>query len=452
MLTPENAPEMDRVETNAEAGVPQSGLSESDGAALQALAEAGFRIDQVPAELRERAAKVGALLDLLNTPTVDATSAGRSSFARSSVGQSLIARTLDRVRSHAAQVSAGNPSDIAAAETLALSPDDEDALELLVAARMDPARVPSGVRARARHQAALLSLMDLADTEIAIDAGERARTRARLVGSTLAHVQQNIDRASERTKLVRTIQPERGSSRFKIGDLIAAAAVLLISGSVLLPLANATREFSRRAGCQANMLSAGLAFGQYANDYRESLPVASPSQVQTPWWFVGEQGRSNSANLFTITRAGYTGLQSLACAGNPEAGVDRSATTGFDWRSIGNVSYSYQNMFANERPRWTQRETMVVLSDRSPIISLAMRGEKINPISNSLQHGGRGQYFLRTDGSSFWMTTPVLANGDNAFLPRPLEQLIERLQSPNEADPLKGTESPEGADDVFLVP
>ena len=40
------------------------------------------------------------------------------------------------------------------------------------------------------------------------------------------------------------------------------------------------------------------------------------------------------------------------------------------------------------------------IADHSPIIPLAMRGQTINPLQNSLQHGGRGQTPLRSDGSS----------------------------------------------------
>jgi hypothetical protein len=123
-----------------------------------------------------------------------------------------------------------------------------------------------------------------------------------------------------------------------------------------------------------------------------------------------------------------------------------------DWGRIEEVSYSYQNLFAAERPSWSASQRTIVLIDRSPVILKAYMGRPIDPIENSPNHGGRGQAALFNDGSLEWLRSPVLENGDNIWLPRQVELAIRRLTHPRSADPLQGTESPDGTDDVFVGP
>lgn len=414
---------------NAEWDDSQSGdsLNQADAAALEALIDAEFDLTRVPTDTRDRAARAAGLLGLLGTPVqtdlkddgllVDATLA-RVAAVRASV-----------VR-HAAQ----------AERDFGLIGDDEDALELLVSAGFKSERVPGRMRIRAQRTAALLGLLDTP-----VESGSREA----LVQATLDRVQQTVDKQTSRMRLEERPTIAR---RLRLGDLISVAAMLLLAGAVLIPMAGAMREMSRRSACQTGMAQAGLGFGQYAGDYKDSLPLASASMPGSQWWNVGDKDRSNSANLFTLARAGYLKVHDLACPGNSKACRDTAAPNQFDWKYLDQVSFSYQNMFAKERPKLSGPVTITLIADRSPIIPLAIQRKTINPLQNSLQHDGRGQSVLESNGAVLWLRTPVLANGDNIFLPRPLEELIARLQHPNEAAPLKGTEEPEGADDVFLAP
>lgn len=394
-------------------------LCADDCEALQALCDAGFDCERVPASMRERSLRVAALLGVLNAATETPT-------------DSLL---IDATCAQVAR--ARRQSD------LELSPRDDDALEALVCAGMDPARCPSGVRARAERHAALLSLLD-----VRVDDAERTR----LVASTLTHIQSSVDDQAVRMQLAE--RPARVAFKPRWADLMTVAALMLISFGVLTPMLGAMRSGAQKTACAGNMATAGAAFGQYAQSNRDALPLATASPAGTQWWDVGNPAKSNSANQYRIIATGYARMETLVCKGNTAASraALSSAPDAADWKSIDQVSYSYQNLFAPVRPNWTSPSSQVVLADRSPVVLRAIRGEWIRPTENSPNHGGDGQTVLMTDGSGPWLRTPVLKSGDNIWLPRPIEDAIARLQDPSRAAPLQGTEAPMGKDDVFLGP
>jgi hypothetical protein len=325
-----------------------------------------------------------------------------------------------------------------------LVPDDEDALEALVSAGFDPRRVPSAVRARAERQSALLGM--IGSVPVALDSSD-------LVDRTLSKVQRSVDAQEQRLAL-----PARagwGFGRLRMSDLVSVAALLLVATALFAPVLEGLRDRSRLSACQSNMAVAGMGFGSYANDNRDMLPLATASVAGNPWWNTGQKvDQSNSANLYMLNRARYTDLQALSCPGNRQARCE-AAPNSQDWTCIAEVSFSMQNMYARERPRWDGGGRVVVLADSSPVVRRAMRHEVIYPFENSFNHGGKGQDVLWNDGSSQWLTSPVLENNDNIWLPRFVERAIANVQQgkpPGAATPLNGTESPVSASDSFVGP
>lgn len=329
-----------------------------------------------------------------------------------------------------------------------LSPEDDDALEALVSAGMDPSQTPGPLRRRCDRLAALLGSLPVAKSELG--------PTDNLVQRTLARVQETVHAEESRLSVA---TPEGSSQnhsarvRFRLGDLVSVAALVLVGFGVLMPMADAVQGASRRTACQSNMAAAGLGFGLYADSNRDALPLASASPAGRPWWFVGRgPEQSNSANLYTLVRTGMNKVSDFACGGNARAVFDNSRTDAIDWGCLEEVSYSYQNMFASERPRWTGAARVIVLTDRSPVVLKAYNRVSIDPLENSPNHAGRGQAALFNDGAVEWLKSPVLQSGDNIWLPRAIEDVIRQLTQPRSADPLKGTESPSGADDVFVGP
>ncbi len=416
MSTPGDLPEFD---PSDEAALSKR-LSDADRAALDALIDAELDLSRVPPHLRERAEAVARVLGLLDTHAGDR--------------EAVISATLDRIVAQ----------DAREAEPAQLCPADDDALEALVSAGFDPRRVAGGMRDRATRQLDFLRLLDTPE------ASPMAIGREALIAKSMERVRQ----AQAAGLGADTVLQGGGRRGWRLADLVSVAAMLLIGTAVIWPIASSMRAGSQRAACTGNMAGIGAALSQYASGFRDSLPVASAARAGTPWWHVGDPERSNSANLFLLRRAEFASAGDMACAGNPWAlpGVPSSAR---DWPELANVSYSYQNMFAHQRPTFSQAPRMVVLVDRSPVVLKAVRGEWIDPLENSPNHAGRGQTALHLDGSAAWMTTPVTESGDNIWLPADLEAAIREVRArggKREAEPLKGRESPAAKDDVFVGP
>jgi hypothetical protein len=406
-------------------------LHAADSAAIDALFDASFQIHATPSEHRPRADAAARLLSVL-----------RAGASPARTDDLLIHATLSRV-ARARRAGPAMPAAFSADDSATLTPDDAEALDALIAADYAVARVPDAMRPRATRVAELLGVLD---TPQPASAG----TDHALIRRTIDLVQRAVD--DQERRLTLDLEAQRaGFRRPRLSDIIAVAAMLFIAVAVLGPTLGFVREQQRRTACQSNMLAAGLGFGLYAGDNKDSLPMASASLAGTPWWFVGQPDRSNSANLYTITRTGYVNINSLACAGNEHA-ANESDPTRHDWKQFDNVSYSFQNLFAAQRPLWNGSVRSVVLSDRSPVVVRAFHGQFINPFANSLNHNERGQNILFNDGSVIWRTTPMCESGDNLWLPRDIEQRLSRKARATVAEPLKGVESPTSSDDAFVGP
>jgi hypothetical protein len=404
-------------------------LSARDGAALEALVESGYATDRVGPEHRDRAQRLVQVLGLLD-------GGGASDPALVDATMARIARATARARI----------APLAAESELV--PDDQEALDAWVIAGYQTSRVAGSLRERAKKHEALAALVR----------GPAALGEASdLIERTLARVQAAAVEQEGRMIL----KPGRGwlGRGGRWADVVSVAAMLLIGVSVVWPMVTTTREASRKYACEARMGETGLAFGSYASSNREALPVASASMAGGggAWWDVGKgPGHSNSSNLFTLVKDGYTSLVNLACPGNAEAQTVAQQGRS-DWESLPAVSYSYQIMFGPSRPQWKQPDQTVVIADRSPVVLASVRGEFVDPFSNSPNHRGAtvvrgGQYVLMNDGSARWLTSPKLASGDNIWLPRVVEQALEQIMSGRKGPIIQGTETPQTADDVFLGP
>jgi len=395
---------------------PNNGLelSADDMGAIDALMEPGLGATDLPEG--ERARRLVKLLGLLDAPVGED-------------AETLIDVTLARVIRDRER----------AAEPM-LIPDDEEALDAWIGAGYRDTRVAPSLKDRARAHERLAQMA----TSVPAETGAEA-----LVEVTLGRVQAMIDAQDERMRY----ETHRGRGRrLRMADVVSVAAVLLIGFSVVWPIFASVRQRGQVTACLGNFGNTSMAMGAYANANRDQLPLATASLGGGAWWDVDpKKPQSNSANLFTLTTAKFADLESLACPGNEHAPTAMWDEHARDWRSLEEISYSYQVMYGPERPSWTGSNRMIILTDRSPVIMRAYRREKIYPTANSTNHGGKGQHMLRTDGSASWATTPVTEDGDNIWLPRALEVLIKQVQNRDEIG-LEGTETPASAQDVFVGP
>lgn len=401
-----------------------SALTPADAAAMDAIVDAGWDLAAVGGEHRRRAEHIMALLDL----------AGRGpAEVRDEALEDVVLLRVARLRA------SGVPAE-AAIPTEELCEQDAAALDAIMQSGLSVEGLRDEQARRGRRQVTLLSLLNV----------EPLEGREERIERTLAAVQRAIE--AEEDRMVLPEVAPRGR-RLHFADLVSIAALLLIGSAVLLPIVQGVREYGRRTACQSGMLAAGLGFGQYAASNQDMLPMASTSRGGNPWWEVGgSHERSNSANFFTLVRTGYTSVAELACPGNPDACRSEADAGEMDWRHFRDVSYSYRNLFGRGSARLVDGPAEVLISDRSTLVLLRPGYLQVRPFENSPNHGGRGQWVLVGDGSARWITSPVLNDGDNLWLPRSMEDALARLRGDAPPSDLNGTETPDGNGDEFVAP
>ncbi|MFG0273902.1 MAG: hypothetical protein ACF8QF_02470 [Phycisphaerales bacterium] len=388
-------------------------LSDADRAAIDALVESGFAGTSADA----RTDAVRRLFASLE-PHPD----------RAAPDPSLVDITVTRV------LRAGRDG-VSVPERGGLVADDGAALDSLVACEWDDDALPPRHTRRGRRIARLVSVLSPASVE-AIGADD-------LVDRTLLRVRA----AGARPMLDRPLLPMPAGS-FRLADLIAVAAMLLIGLSILWPTVGAMRLDAMRTECQSGLANAGVGFALYGNDNLGRMPAVEGSIPATipgagAWWEVGSPTKSHSANLFVLIKQGYVHQHDLACVGNRHAPVSLDVARHDDWRSAEEVSYSYQ-LFNDPARRMPTSPNAVLLTDRSPLVLRAMQHEAAPPEARSPNHGGAGQNVLFGDRSVRWLIRPVTDSGDNFWLPANVDG-----DGPVR---LEGTETPVGPDDAFVGP
>ena len=303
-------------------------------------------------------------------------------------------------------------------EPIALSPQDERLLDALVDCGFDPSALEALSLDDQRRVKALLSLFELIDDYPVQDADDA------LVDATLARIDQYERRASAKIAVAdqADVQELGGHRRIRLPDFVSIAAVILIGASIFWPVMTNLHQRNIDAGCANNLRLLGNAFGRYANDYDGAMPVAS---LFSSWNTLVR----NVSNLGPLVTGEYCERGDLTCPGHEDANF------------IGG-SYSYRWPVPKSQLTWDAgRMTMMVLADRNRLIDALYRAEVMIPaLSNSLNHGGRGQNALFTGGSWVWLDQPTAPGGgdDNIWLPKGASSLHDGIQQTD-------------ANDVFLA-
>ncbi len=298
-----------------------------------------------------------------------------------------------------------------------LSTSDALALDVLIESGW--AEHQSERATRATH---LLALLD----HEPIDSADRSSR----IDATLDSVLTDAKKRRERLRLhpIRSDTLEYSRRTINWRDLVAVAAMLLIAFGVVLSLVEGARFESQQLTGASGLSRAGIGFGLFANDHDAHLPQAHQSGLDGRWWEIGNSQESHSAHLYLLVTKGYITLGDLASPGNPHARVvvDPDAA---DWASPEELSYSMQ-LYGHDAPRLALSSggrQQLLLADRSPVIERARRGVSFDPMAGSTNFRGLGQNVLAVDGSVAFLRSPILATGDNIWLPRPVEQENRRL-------------------------
>lgn len=430
-----------------------------------------------------RVVRLEALLGLLDTPTTNTSTYANNANATNHDGKThdeqsrnelLKSATLARImratnHSESPQITGTSASGrFGEAE---LSDPDRRAVDAMVDNGWDTSAAPENLRERCEKLAALANLLEpqtLAHTNNSnLNFNASTKPSASLRERTLRLID-NADRHTGEVYNADVAFEGRGgrslSGRWR--DLVAVAATLLIAVGVGWPMLAGMQDQHGRLNCRSNLMTAGFGFGQYANDHRDRLPMASASMPGLPWWQVGNPERSNSANLFTLVNRSYLNAEALTDPAYAEASSpNQFLPDAMDWPELRGVSYSFQNLFAAERPDWNGSARVAILSCRSPVVVRSVTGDRMTIsvlMGNSMTHGftasrdgtagGAGQNVLFNDGAVQWLDTPVLESGDHLWLPAWVERALDDLVRFGQRSPLRGSESPESATDTFLAP
>ena len=305
-----------------------------------------------------------------------------------------------------------------------LSPDDGRILDTILTERGGGDGTARGVETevsgREANMAGVLAILDAYPVEDP-------------PGDLEARTLERVRMARQRERFTHQIADLSGPVfSFRIGDMLAVAAAVLICASLALPMLSQTESHANKVACASHQSLAGRAVSQYATDHGQMMPRGAV-QRNGVWYNVGRDAvgpdgkfQSNSAHLRLIVRSGYVHANTLNCPGNANATPDEHRDA-VDWQDPSKISFSYANQYG-EPVRFDHHAKMTILTDKNPLFRIYTAGpqtklEFLGAAGNvedvSLQHReAGGQNVLYGDGSVDWTSRPVNRDGDNLWLIR----------------------------------
>lgn len=233
---------------------------------------------------------------------------------------------------------------------------------------------------------------------------------------------------------------------------VAAAAIIVVALS--FQMSNAMKQQARKTACAGNLRNVAGGIALYGNENEGALPAVTTS-AGSPWWKVGDQrekNESNTRNLWLLVQDGYAEGKDFVCVGQEDGRAAVITETQkeklHDFPSRDSINYSFMLMNQENASRQWKGKT-VLMADRNPVferfwqmrykdefetISLSQRLRE----AMSTSHGMKGQTILFYDGSVDFMNKRVIGGDD-----------IYTLQG---HDRYNGSETPDDANDAFLVP
>jgi hypothetical protein len=283
-----------------------------------------------------------------------------------------------------------------------LSPNDKRLVDALVDGQYDRASLGDFTDAERQRVDALMNLFGLLRDYPVDDPDET------LIHATLARIDRHENARVERMAIAtaeESSMAKRPRIGFRMPDLIAVAASLLLVASVAVPVIHSMRQRSIDLNCANNLRLLGYGFGHYAADNRGFLPTVQSAAVGGTW-----EHFSNAVNLGPLLQGQYCSHGHLRCPGNHD-NLE--------------MSYSYQWQQSDKPSTWGGERVTVVIGDRNPVMDAARRGRIIPALTMSPDHGGKGQNVLTTDGAAIWVDgEPVIGGSDNIWLPHGMQQLV----------------------------
>jgi len=344
-----------------------------------------------------------------------------------------------------------------------LCDQDADVLDALVAARAlgaDQGPMPPDSAQRLEKLQGVLNLLDATDfgdadqglshnemmtppADLASRTIENARTKSR----EQAKAEEQRKRFAEQVEML--TGPSHGLG-LSFRQLASAAAVFIVSISLLLPILANIQNSQEQALCEVNLAGLGAAIGSYAQAHDGQLPRQG-AQPGKQWWSIGKDPtQSNSAQLFVLVRDDFLNVDQMMCPSHSGITEDELSVLGgggfVDFQRPGQISYSYANQFTAKPMILDNLGDRPIVSDKNPLF-VAQNGQmafdaSVPVNSPSIAHRGRGHNVLHASQVVDWSSSPemeVAGGVDNIWI-------IQGQKTYN------GTEIPETHEDAFLSP
>lgn len=293
---------------------------------------------------------------------------------------------------------------------LELSANDRRLLDALVEAEFDIEAMGPLTDAERLRIEALKHLFGLLEDYPVEDADDT------LIHATMAGIDRYDHERTSRMKLDPDVIENTkilGGRRVPLPDFISVAAVILILVGLCWPIMSRARNQSFDRQCASNMRILAGAFQQYALDNNSVMPTSMAGLGSVSW----DQVR-NIINLQPLVKQGYCSQDHLNCPGN---------------HSHDGSSYSYQWQQPSSPLMWGADSAIVMLGDRNPLIDASISGKLVPSNSMSINHEGRGQNVLMSDGAVFWLEEPKIGR-DNIWLPEGMMYLQMGQQASSSED------------------
>ena len=239
-------------------------------------------------------------------------------------------------------------------------------------------------------------------------------------------------------------------------QVAAVAAILLFLVGVTVPALSMVREKGRQNTCRTRLGHVFDGMTQYISDFGRAPSVETVSGA--PWYKVGDQGSQNHSNtrvVYLLTKQGYVSPENFLCPSRKtKRQLDLAALRSQalqDFLSRDYIDFSFRIACQDTHSQMPGHR--VLMADMNPLSErfpsdyskpLVIRLDNDILLSNSANHGGRGQNVLKNDGSVAFTRNRFAGSGskDDIFI----------LQNMTLGTEIKGCEVPDCVSDAFLAP
>jgi hypothetical protein len=237
-------------------------------------------------------------------------------------------------------------------------------------------------------------------------------------------------------------------------EAAAIAAIIFIVAGISFPTLQVARQNYWKTKCGVQLASMATGIGQYAADHDQSMPNVA-TVAGSPWWKVGYQGNENQSNtrhLWLLVQGKYVEPEAFLCPARIESKASKLDRTQIpklvDFPGRKYVTYSFRILNNNDTCKLIRGNNVLIVdvnpvfenlpNDFSKKLNVQLSDEMLK--ANSVNHHGKGQNVLLSDGSISFKQSRLVGTADDDIF------------TVKNQTTYHGNETPGSASDEFLAP